>query len=599
MLRSSLFWLRAVPSLLRRRSRFVRQAGRSDCGVAAALTVLRLMGRRGDPVAATDRLDPDRKGASLEALRLFFAEDQGLEAEALKVPAGSLGKVRGRVILHMTQQHYVVLLNRSRHGVLVFDPAMGPVFYPAADFAALYSGTLLAVRRSRASPGVPATESRAAAGEPRARGWQARALFVLGLASRCLEAGALLCIVATLYLVLNRASASAIVSVFSILALCGLLLLAVRRLRAASEEDWVRGRQRSVWRGLVKTALKGADLSGFRGRSERDVSGQLRRGMTGVLPPRALLPASLGSVVAMAGLLCLLSPWVALAHLGLYAGLLVIVTLDDVKVCRRSVRKTTGRYSRLVPGYGLFNPTAAPDLVGEAAKWGVIGTAGMMVIWASLPPVALMFWILTAMQIVPIDFRKLPQIAPALAGNESVPVLTAAEVPLRRQKVVGEVAVKVSRKDGQMAIDGIGPLTAMLEQPDLTVREQRHIMAEIVARALDALPEPDRPEAGPVRIFGPGQEASQADFEQLMIARDATRNPGDPQLPAKPQEALADGVNDPVLRDLFSCDARDLPVFWDVRGQMRLPELQARLARSGVKRAGHLTMRRLTLVEAA
>ena len=599
MLRSSLFWASAVPMLLRQRKHFVRQVSRTDCGVAAALTVLNLMGRRADPTVATDVLDPDRKGANREALRQFFETNHGLEASAVEVPKGKLHKLRGRVILHMTQQHYVVLLKQSRHGVLVFDPAMGPVFYPRADFDALFSGAALQVRKKwrQKLPALPTPAP--VAGQSAGRGREASALFILGFASRLLEAALILCLVATLYLVLNRASFTSILAVVGLVVLCGVLLLVTRRVRFGGEEDWTRRKQRGVWRDLMRSGLGPVDLAGFRGRRETEVSGQLRRGMTGVLPPRGLLPGALGSVLGMAVLLTFLSIWAPIVYLGLFAALVLLLSIGDVRVCKVSVRKGIGRYTKITPGYGMLNPAAAPDFAAEFAKWAVVGTAGIMVLYGALPPVALMFWILTAMQIVPIDFRKVPQIAPALLSADAMPALTAAQVPLRQQRVVGSFDLKVNAKAGQLAVDGIAPLTASMQQPDLTVREQRLILADVVRHAVEALPEAQRPGLGPLRIFGPGQEASQADFEQLMIARDTGRAQESSDLPVALSTALDAGSGDPVLRDLLSCDPGDLPVFWDVRGQMKLQDLRERLRGSGLQRAGHLTMRRLTLVEAA
>ena len=104
MLRSSFFWASATLMLLRRRRGFVMQTARTDCGIASALTVLNMMGRSADPVQAAEYLDPDCAGSSLDALRRYFEEQQGIGAVALSVPAASLHKINGRAILHMQQQ---------------------------------------------------------------------------------------------------------------------------------------------------------------------------------------------------------------------------------------------------------------------------------------------------------------------------------------------------------------------------------------------------------------------------------------------------------------------------------------------------------------
>ncbi|WP_424986610.1 cysteine peptidase family C39 domain-containing protein [Microbulbifer sp. S227A] len=601
MLQSSLFWIASVWTLLTRRRALVMQTGRTDCGVACALTLANLLGRPADPVQAVEDMDPDRTGTSLEALRLYFQDRLGFAAKALKVPARSLRKIRGRAILHMQQQHYVVLLRAGARGVLVFDPAVGPVFYPAADFASLYSGSLLEVgNRSDGAATLPARHMRPAiVGGARRRSIEPAALFVVGFATRLLECAILLCLVAVLYLVLNQASFPSLLMAFGLIGVCGVLLLVAHQVKFEGEDGWIRRNQNRLWRGVLRTAVRGRDLSGFRGRPEHEVSGALRRGLSVSIPQRSQVPAALGAFVAVPALLCFLSPYIALAHLLLFGLLLVVVQLDDVKMCRRSVRKGIGRYSKLGLGVDMFNALSAPDLFGEIAKWTVIGVAGMAVLIGALPPVALMFWILAAMQIVPLDFRRVMTIAPGLAARKPVSELTASEVPLRRQRVMGPVDLKLHQAEGLTRIEGITPLTRSLQQPDLTVREQRLIMAEIVRQTLEELPDDLRPETiGAVRIFGPGQDATLADFEHLMIAREA--RPGNTlPVPRDTRAILERGLEDTLLRDLHSCAPGDFPVFWDFRERLALKDLQSRLRESGVDRAGHLTMRRLTLVEAA
>lgn len=606
MLRSSLFWCTAQWTLATSARSFVSQTGRTDCGVASALTVLRLLARPADPVAAVEELDPDRSGTSLEALRRYFHDQHGLQAKALSVPPDRVAGLSGRIILHMAQQHYVVLLRAGRNGFLVFDPAMGPVFYAPDDFASLYSGHLLQITPSgQGRAAIPAKRTgrattAAVVGGPTRRSIEPVALFIVGFATRLLEAALLLCLVAVLYLVLNQASFPSLLTAFGLIAVCGGLLLVAHQVRFDAEDRWIRRAQSRLWRGVLRATMRGRDLSGFRGRLERDVSGALRKGLSVSVPQRSQLPASLGSVVAVPVLLCLLHPAVALVYLILFGLVLTVVQLDAVQVCRRSVQGGIGRYSKLSLGRDLISAVSAPDLIAEIAKWTVIGFAGFSVLLNDLPAVALMFWILASMQIVPNDFRRAMQLAPALAAREPVSALTASEVPLRPQQIVGPVDLTVQQdQPGLTRIDGITPLMRNLQQPDLTVREQRLIMADAVRYTLDSLPvDGALPQIGPIRIFGPGQDANQADFEHLMIARE-TRQGQTLPVPANARKVFQDGAGDRVLRDLHSCEPGDFPVFWDYRERLAVTDLQARLTDLGLTRAGHLTMKRLTLVEAA
>jgi hypothetical protein len=600
MLKSSFFWIRALWILLTRRRAFVQQTGRTDCGVACALTLLNLLRRPADAVQAVEDMDPDRTGTSLETLRLYFQTRHGLTARTLKVPASRIRALKGRAILHMHQQHYVVLLDAGACGLLVFDPAEGPVFYPTADFVSLYSGRLIEVPKTVDGHDLPALQ---VPSRPLAKGHKRSiepvSLFLLGFAARLLECAILVCLVAVLYLVLNRASFPSLLMSFGLIALCGVLLLIAHQVRFQGEDGWIGRNQTQLWHGLLRTAVRGRDLSGFRGRPKHEVSGALRRGLSVSIPKRAQVASALGAFIAMPVLLWLLTPWAVLAHLLLFGLLLIIVQLDGVKVCRRSVRAGIGRNSKPGSGTDLLNALSAPDLFGEIAMWTVIGIAGLMVLVGALPPVALMFWILAGRQIVPQDFRRVTTIASGLSAEKPVSELTATEVPLRRQRVGGPIDLKVRHGGGLIRIEGIMPLTQSLQQPDLTAREQRLIMAEVIRHTLENLPTDEVPRGiGPVRIFAQGQDASLADFEHLMIAREARGGDTLPA-PANTRQILENGLEDTLLRDLHSCEPGDFPVFWDFRERLALGDLQSRLRNTGLDRAGHLTMRSLTLVEAA
>ena len=604
MLRSSRYWSSVVWALLRQRRKFVLQTTRTDCGVASTLTVLNFMSLPGDPVHAVETMDPDRIGTSLETMRLYFEEHYGLNATALSVPAERVGEIKGQVILHMRQMHYVVLLKASKTGVLVFDPSLGPVHYPPDDFAALYSGYLLQCNRRRKGKGttgagvpVPSSPVPQRSRVSGKRGPEPVALFIIGVASRLMECALILCLVAVLFLVLNRASFSSLLLAFGVIVLSGLLLMLSRQIRFEGEDRWIRARQSRLWRSILRTSFRGRDLHGFRGRVERDVASSVRRGIAITIPQSAQVPATLGAFAIMPVMLCLLSPLLGLMHLAYYGLVLIVMQLDGIQVCRRSVRGKVGRYSKLTQGRDLINAAAAPELIGEMAKWTVMGVAGYAVLTGTLAPVALMFWILTAMQIVPMDFKRVALLTPAMGTHDPVPGLTGTEVPLREQRIIGPVDLSVTRDRHLITIDGISPLTMSLQQPDLTVREQRLILADVVSHAIRNLPVEHRFPIGPIRIFGPGQDANQAEFEHLIIAREAQL--AGTNLPAlrDGRKTMDEGLKDPVLRDLFSCEVGDFPVFWDVRSHLPLSNLQDRAETAGCALVGHLTMGRLTVIE--
>lgn len=606
MLQSKLFWVgfwtKAIWTLLRKRRKFVQQTTQTDCGVASALTLLNFMALPSDPVHAVETMDSDRTGTSLEALRLYFEDHYALKATAFAVPPAQVRSFKGQIILHMRQMHYVVLLQATKAGALVFDPSLGPVYYPSADFAALYSGHLLQIKPAPKRQGVSNVPAKQQPmphppREAAKKRLEPLGLFIIGMATRLLECALLLSVVAVLFLVLNRASFPSLLQAFGIITVAGIALMLARHIRFDGEDSWVRARQSRLWRSILRTSMRGRDLHGFRGRAEREVSTSVRRSLGVTLQQRSEVPATLGSFAVMPLILCLLSPLLGVAHLVYYLTVLAVTHLDGIKVCRSSVRGKYGRYSKLTQGRALINVATASELIGELAKWSVIGVAGYTVLIGVLPPVALMFWILTAMQIVPLDFKRAVLLTPMNGAKTPVSGLTGTEVPLRQQRIIGPVDLAVTREPDLILIDGISPLTMTLQQPDLTVREQRLIMADVVAHTLRNLPQEHQIDVGPIRIFGPGQDANQAEYEYLMIARESRSKIKD--LPALRARGKTEdgGMPDRVLRNLISCEPGDFPVFWDLRSTLALSDLQARAEIAGCAKVGHLTMGRLTVIE--
>ena len=198
-----------------------------------------------------------------------------------------------------------------------------------------------------------------------------------------------------------------------------------------------------------------------------------------------------------------------------------------------------------------------------------------------------------------LDFRRIRTLLPLLGAQGGVSSLVASEVPLRDQKSVGtKLALSLVNEGMLLRVEGITPLTASLRQPDLTLREQRLIMADIVRQTLMYMPVDQRLDPGTIRIFGPGQDASLAEFEHVMIAQEARIDTALPVQKAK-DDLIAIGKQDPVLRDLQSCAPGDFPVFWDFRDRLLPRDLEAPLRGAGLDYAAHLTMTRLTLVRAA
>jgi len=119
-----------------------RQTTTYTCGPAAAVTALRSLGitaNEGDlavlmhtsPLVGTP---PDVLADSLEdhyanqGLRANYQKFDDIDALATRVPVLAITK------LLAVEDHYVVVLQVARSGVLIADPAQGKVFVPRPEF---------------------------------------------------------------------------------------------------------------------------------------------------------------------------------------------------------------------------------------------------------------------------------------------------------------------------------------------------------------------------------------------------------------------------------------------------------------------------------
>lgn len=592
MLRSSLFWVASAWDLARFSRHFVPQNTVTDCGVACAMTVQRMLGGDPDAVMASQTLDPDRAGTNLEELRAYLAESGGLNARALSVQPARLGDIDRPAILHMTRMHYVVLLRSGCPGALVYDPSVGPVFYPEPDFARLFSGYLVEAHRGSRSRVRPRLH------RDRPDRAQRAGLFLLGVAARLFAIAVILALCFGLFLLTNKASTGAVLGTLAVVGFAGLLLILARRLRIAAQDALVRRRQSRLWRRMLWSVARGRDLVGFRNQKERDVAARLRQALILAIPKRAPVPATLGAMVVMAGVLALLSPVLAVLYAGSLVGLTGLSLLAGVSLCRRSVSKDEGRYAPLAGSSYLYGEVAAVSMAGEAAKWTVIGAAGLDMLVQGMPDPVLLFWVLMAMQLVPLDFRSVPVLAQAFVPAQPVSPLIGTEAPLRDRRAETVPTLMARSKKGHLVIEGINPLTDALRHPDLTVREQRLILSEVINQAVAAIPNRDaRLAMANPRLFGPGQDVTEADFEALSLAEDVRTGT---LLPVtRERAAIEHEPTDPIVRAMKSCGPEDFPVFWDVREQIKIDDLRAHAKRADAKRIGHLSMTRLTVIEAA
>ncbi|WP_081477066.1 peptidase domain-containing ABC transporter [Sphingomonas sp. PAMC 26605] len=107
-----------------RRIKHIRQTEIAECGLACLAMISEYYGSNLDLVGLRQDYAPSLKGLSLRNLS-NVAENIGLLARPVRVPADSLTRLHLPAILHWDSNHFVVL-ERIKHGrAEIFDPANG------------------------------------------------------------------------------------------------------------------------------------------------------------------------------------------------------------------------------------------------------------------------------------------------------------------------------------------------------------------------------------------------------------------------------------------------------------------------------------------
>ncbi|AZO19986.1 peptidase domain-containing ABC transporter [Mesorhizobium sp. M1E.F.Ca.ET.045.02.1.1] len=107
------------------RTPVIRQATLAECGLACIAMIANYWGWRIDLGSLRSLAPPSMKGARLKTV-LKLASQYGLEGRAVRVPRLSdLRKLQLPAMLHIDDDHFVVLVKVQRKGAVVHDPAIG------------------------------------------------------------------------------------------------------------------------------------------------------------------------------------------------------------------------------------------------------------------------------------------------------------------------------------------------------------------------------------------------------------------------------------------------------------------------------------------
>lgn len=112
-------------SLGRQKTPVIRQASLAECGLACLAMIANHWGWRVDLGTLRAISPPSMKGARLKSI-IKLASQHGLDGRAVRVHQTSdLGRLRLPALLHVDDEHFVVLVKAGRKTAVLHDPAVG------------------------------------------------------------------------------------------------------------------------------------------------------------------------------------------------------------------------------------------------------------------------------------------------------------------------------------------------------------------------------------------------------------------------------------------------------------------------------------------
>ncbi len=131
------FWQRVA-----HRYPFFAQQSASDCGAACLVMVSQYWGKKFSINRIRDIANVDRNGASLRGL-ITAAESIGFSTRPIKVTLDQLVKQPLPAIIHWEGNHYIVIYEITRTGIVVADPAIGQITLSHTEFQEKWTGYTL------------------------------------------------------------------------------------------------------------------------------------------------------------------------------------------------------------------------------------------------------------------------------------------------------------------------------------------------------------------------------------------------------------------------------------------------------------------------
>lgn len=122
----------------------VMQNELAECGFCCIAMISNYWGHALDLPYLRRRFSSSAQGTSLLEIT-HCLESLGFRSRALKVPLEEVKYIQCPAILHWNMNHFVVLKQVNKKGVLIHDPALGECHYTLAEFSEAFTGIVLEI----------------------------------------------------------------------------------------------------------------------------------------------------------------------------------------------------------------------------------------------------------------------------------------------------------------------------------------------------------------------------------------------------------------------------------------------------------------------
>ena len=120
----------------------------AECGHACVAMISNFWGHRLDMHTIRSLHKPSTRGVTLRDINQIF-EGLGFKTRALRVPINELHRIKGPAVLHWNMNHFVVLKQVKKKGVIIHDPAFGARLCGHDELSKSFTGVVLEIEKSQ------------------------------------------------------------------------------------------------------------------------------------------------------------------------------------------------------------------------------------------------------------------------------------------------------------------------------------------------------------------------------------------------------------------------------------------------------------------